>query len=80
VRTSEPAFSAAAETNNYVRTLESEHESRLLKNRRIELAMGCSEDLRGWLAGLRGVGLDEIGVSERGGMGIAAQVEIMPPG
>jgi hypothetical protein len=34
--------------------------------------MGCSEDLSGWLAGLRGVGLDEIGVRERGEMGIAA--------
>jgi hypothetical protein len=54
--------------------------SRLLKISRIELAMGYSEDLSGWLAGLRGVGLDEIGVRERGGMGIAAPVEIMPPG
>jgi hypothetical protein len=41
--------------------------SRLLKNRRIELAMGCSEDLSGWLAGLRGVGLDESEVGERSG-------------
>jgi hypothetical protein len=32
VRTSEPTPSAAAETKNFVRTLESEHESRLRKN------------------------------------------------
>jgi hypothetical protein len=51
----------------------------MLKNRRIQLAMGCSEDLSGWLAGLRGVGLAEIGVRERGATGIAAHVEIMPP-
>jgi hypothetical protein len=51
VRTSAPAPSAAAETNNCVRTLESEHENRLLK---IDRSMGlsaCAGGCLGWDGG-----------------------------